>query len=100
MHGDTVYLAGQVADDMTLDIVGQTEQALANVDKMLAIAGTDKSHVLSVTIWIKSMADVSKMNAVWDRWIDKASPPSRACAAAEMARPEVKVEFIVIAAKP
>lgn len=100
VHGNTVYLAGQVADDVSLDIVGQTKQALANVDKMLALAGTNKSHIMSVTIWIKSMADVAKMNEVWDGWIDKESPPSRACAAVELARPEVKVEFIVIAAKP
>ncbi len=76
VHGDTVYLAGQVADDVSLDIVGQTKQALANVDKMLALAGTDKSQVLSVTIWIQSMADVAKMNEVWDQWIDKDSPPA------------------------
>lgn len=98
VSGNTVYLGGQVADDLSLDIVGQTRQALANVDKMLALAGTNKSHILSATIWIKSMVDVAQLNEVWDQWIDPKSPPSRACAEVNMARSGLRVEIIVVAA--
>lgn len=99
IHGNTVYLAGQVADDVSGDITSQTKQALANVDKMLAMAGSDKSKILQVTIWLKTMDDLVAMNAVWDAWIDQDNPPCRACGEVNMARPDVKVEFIVIAAR-
>lgn len=98
VHNGTVYLAGQVADDVSGDITSQTREALGNVDKMLALAGTDKSRILSATIWLRDMADFQGMNAVWDKWIDPANPPARACGKVEMARPEMRIEVLVICA--
>lgn len=97
VHGDTVYLAGQVgtAGD---DVAAQTVTALAEVDRLLALAGTDKSKILNTTIWLADIADFGKMNAVWDAWVDPANPPARATGEAKLATPDYLVEVIVIAA--
>ncbi|MDO5641283.1 MAG: RidA family protein [Paracoccus sp. (in: a-proteobacteria)] len=98
IHGDTVYLAGQVGTE-DADITTQARDALAQVDALLAQAGTDKSHALQVTVWLADMADFAAMNAVYDAWIDPANPPTRATGEAKLATPGYKVEFIVTAAR-
>ena len=98
IHGQTVYLAGQVAKGA--DITAQSKAALAEVDRLLALAGTDKAHILSVTVWLADMADFAGMNAVYDAWVDRANPPARATGEAKLATPEYLVEFIVTAALP
>lgn len=95
--GDLIFLAGQVADDKAADITEQTRQALAKVDALLAEAGSDKSRVLSVTIWLTSMQDYDGFNAVWDAWVAPGHEPSRACAKVELADPAYRVELIVTA---
>ena len=97
VHGDTVYLAGQVgtAGD---DVTAQTKTALAEVDRLLALAGTDKSKLVSTTIWLADIADFAKMNAVWDAWVDPANPPARATGESKLATPDYLVEVIAIAA--
>ena len=97
VHGNTVYLAGQVgtAGD---DVTAQTKTALAEVDKLLAAAGTDKSKILNATIWLADIADFGKMNAVWDAWVDPANTPARATGESKLATPDYLVEVIVIAA--
>ena len=98
IHHNTIYLAGQVADDPTQDITGQTRQVLAAVDKLLAEAGSDKSRILSTTIYIASMADFPAMNAVWDTWVVSGATPPRATVEAQLAKPDFKVEIQLIAA--
>jgi enamine deaminase RidA (YjgF/YER057c/UK114 family) len=98
IHGDTVYLAGHTAADRSQDIGGQTRQVLAAIDQMLAEAGTDKSRILSVTIWLKSMEYFAGMNAVYDAWIVQGSAPARCCGALELAVPDILVEIMVTAA--
>ncbi|MBY6090727.1 RidA family protein [Pseudooceanicola sp. 502str34] len=98
IHGDTVYLAGQVGEPGS-DLAGQTREALASVDAILAEAGSDKSKILQVIVWLADMADFAEMNAIYDAWIDPANPPARACGEAKLATPDYKVEFIVTAAK-
>lgn len=98
VHGETVYLAGQVGNDWSADITQQTRETLANIDKMLAVAGTDKSKILSATIWIKRLSDYDAMNAVWDEWLAEGSAPTRACAVVDMADPGILVEITPIAA--
>ena len=100
IHAGTVYTAGQVADDVSADAQGQTEQILAQLEKLLAEAGTDKSHLLSATVWLADMADFAGMNVAWDAWVTPGRPPVRACVEARLARPEWKVEIMVIAALP
>jgi enamine deaminase RidA (YjgF/YER057c/UK114 family) len=100
VHGNTVYLAGQVANDPTdSSVAGQTRDVLSKIDGLLAEAGSDKSKLLSATIWLKSMDDFQAMNAVWDAWVAPGNPPARACVEARLARPEFVVEIGVIAAK-
>ncbi len=99
VHDNTVYLAGQVGNDWSGDIRQQTREALANVDKMLALAGTDKSKILSATIWIKRLSDYDGMNAVWDEWLAEGGAPARACAVVDMADPGILVEVMPVAAR-
>ena len=99
IHGETIYLAGQVADDTSADIGGQTKQVLSAIDKLLTEAGSDKTKILSVTIYIADMADFAGMNAAWESWVPAGHPPARATVEAKMAKPAYKVEMQVIAAK-
>ncbi len=98
-HGDTVYLAGQVADDASLDPAGQTQQILDKIDALLAECGSDKSKVLWAQLWVTDMRNFAAMNEVWDRWIDPANPPARAGLCSALAAPQFLVEIMVIAAK-
>lgn len=98
VHGDTVYLAGQVANDTSAGVGGQTEQILAKIDGLLADAGTDKSKLLSATLWITDMAEFGEMNEVWDAWVSPGNTPARACVEAPLAAPQFLVEIMVVAA--
>lgn len=99
IFGGFVFIGGQAADDRSLDVRGQTEQALAKLDRVLAAAGSDKRHLLSVQIWLKDIQrDFGGMNEAWDAWIDESEAPARATAQCEMGAPDVLVEIIVIAA--
>jgi enamine deaminase RidA (YjgF/YER057c/UK114 family) len=99
IHGDTVYLAGQVADDSSADVAGQTRQILAKIDSLLAEAGTDKSKVLSANVWLSDISTFDQMNAVWDEWVTPGRPPARATVESRLAGPEFKVEIMVVAAR-
>ena len=98
VHGDTVYLAGQVADTGTGDITVQTKEVLAKIDKLLATAGTGKSNLLSAAIFITDMRNFQGMNAVWDEWVDSTNPPARATVEARLARTDLLVEIVIVAA--
>jgi enamine deaminase RidA (YjgF/YER057c/UK114 family) len=98
-YGETVYLAGQVADDPSQDVAGQTKQILSKIDGLLAEAGTDKSKVLSATIWITDMRTFDDMNKVWDGWVSPGNTPARATVEAKLARANILVEIGIIAAK-
>ncbi|MEP7155350.1 MAG: RidA family protein [Betaproteobacteria bacterium] len=99
IHNNTIYLAGQVADDTSQDMGGQTRQVLAGIDKLLAEAGSDKTQILSTTIYVTDMADFPAMNAVWDGWVAPGHTPPRATVEAKLAKPAYKVEIQIIAAK-
>ncbi|MBI9033233.1 MAG: RidA family protein [Bacteroidales bacterium] len=98
-HNNTIYLCGQTAKDATKDIKEQTITTLEKVEEFLEKAGSDKKHILSVTIYIRDMKDFAAMNEVWDAWVVDGFQPARACVEARMARPELLVELSVIAAK-
>jgi enamine deaminase RidA (YjgF/YER057c/UK114 family) len=99
VNGNTVYLAGLVADDSSLDVKGQTKQILAKIDALLTKAGTDKSKLLSANIWLTDIATWSQMNEVWDAWVAPGNAPARATVEAKLAAPGLKVEIMVQAAK-
>jgi enamine deaminase RidA (YjgF/YER057c/UK114 family) len=98
IHGDTVYTAGIVADDANTDIGGQTGQILDKIDHYLAEAGSDKTKILTATIWLTDIKDFNDVNAVWDAWVSKDNPPTRACVESKLAAPQYKIEIRVIAA--
>lgn len=97
-HADTIYLAGQVPDNAKEDVAGQTRQVLAKIDAILAECGTDKSNLLSATIYLRDIATFDQMNGVWDAWVDPKNTPARATVEAKLARPEFGVEISIIAA--
>jgi enamine deaminase RidA (YjgF/YER057c/UK114 family) len=99
IHAGVVYLAGQVAEDTSSDITGQTQQVLAAIERLLAEAGSDKTHILQATIFVKSMQDFPAMNAVWDKWVVKGQTPPRATVESALASPAYLVEIKVIAAQ-
>jgi enamine deaminase RidA (YjgF/YER057c/UK114 family) len=100
IHGDTVYLAGQVAQNAPdAPVAEQTRDILATIDKLLAEAGTDKSNLLSATIWLADIGTFSEMNGVWDAWVSAGNTPARACVEAKLAAPKFTVEIAVIAAR-
>ena len=98
VHGDTVYVAGTVADDTKADAKGQTEQILAQIDGLLAKAGSDKTRILWANVWVTSMSDFAAMNEAWVAWIPKGQTPARATVEAKLAAPAYKVEIACVAA--
>jgi enamine deaminase RidA (YjgF/YER057c/UK114 family) len=100
VHGDTVYLAGQVADKAAgKSVAEQTAEILDIIDGLLAEAGTDKSKLLMVNIWLSDMSTFAEMNGVWDKWVIAGQTPGRATVEAKLAAPQFTVEIAVIAAK-
>jgi len=101
VHNGTVYTAGQVAQNAGGGTVtAQTEDILAAIDGLLADAGSDKSRLLSATIWLASMDDFAEMNAVWDAWATGGNAPCRACVESpRLASPDFTVEIGLIAAR-
>ncbi|MCQ4165716.1 RidA family protein [Tahibacter harae] len=98
VHNGTVYLAGQVADDASADIAGQTRQILDAIDALLARAGSDKSKILRAQIYLTDLADFAAMNAVWEQWVVPGHTPARATVQAALANPQWKIEIVVTAA--
>ena len=99
IHGDTVYLAGQVADDPTPSVAEQTRQVLAKIDALLKSAGSDKSRLLSANVWLADIGRFAEMNAVWDKWVVPGHTPARATVEAALARPEYVGEIMGVAGR-
>jgi enamine deaminase RidA (YjgF/YER057c/UK114 family) len=98
-HGETVYLAGIVAKDLTRDVKGQTSQVLGEIDRLLAKCGSDKSRLLQCHLWVTDIRNRALVNEVWSEWIDRNNLPARACVEAKLADPLALVEIMVIAAR-
>lgn len=96
-HAGTVYLV-EVPTCLDPDIRAQMTSLLANIDHLLAEAGSDRSHLLMVTIYLADMADYDGMNAIWDAWLPDGHAPARACVQARLAKPEYRVEIVLTAA--
>ena len=100
VHGNTVYLAGQVADKAAgKSVAEQTKEILETIDALLKQAGTDKSKLLSANIWLTDIKTWAEMNSVWDGWVSAGNTPARATVEAKLAGPEYNVEIACIAAK-
>jgi len=98
IHNNTLYLCGQVAADATADIGEQTQTMLDKVESLLDSYQSSKGHILSATIYLKSMSDFGAMNSVWEAWVPEGFAPARACISASMAREALLVEISVVAA--
>lgn len=96
-YNGIVWVAGQVGEPGA-SVTDQTRQCLAEVDRILAEAGTDKTRILSAQIWLADMATFAQMNAVWDAWVPQGHTPARATGEAKLATPDYQVEVIVTAA--
>jgi len=99
VHNGVIYLAGQVADNVTQDIAGQTAQVLACIDRLLQEHGSDKSKILQATIYLDRISLFPEMNKVWDAWVPKGAAPPRATVQAKLATPEKLIEIVVTAAQ-
>jgi enamine deaminase RidA (YjgF/YER057c/UK114 family) len=99
VHGNTIYLAGQVANNPNgTNVAEQTKDILDQIDGLLLAAGTDKTKLLSCTIWLTDMSTFPEMNSVWDKWVTAGHTPARATVEAKLAAPAYKVEIAAIAA--
>ena len=98
VHNGVAYLAGQVPEDASQDIQGQTAQVLAAIDALLARAGSDKSRILMTQIYLADLADFAGMNEAWDAWVAPSNAPPRATVQAALANPDWKIEVVVTAA--
>lgn len=98
-HGNTVYLAGIVPKNLKNDIKGQTAEVLAEIDRLLAKAGSSKAKLLAANIWVTDIRNRAAMNEVWTAWLDPKQLPVRACVEAKLADPACLVEIMVTAAK-
>lgn len=98
-HGDTVYVAGTTADNRAASCKEQTEEILKKIDSFLALAGTNKSRLLSATVWLTDMRQKDQMDAAWKAWVDPDNKPARACVESRLGTPDTLVEIMVTAAK-
>ncbi len=99
VHNGTVYLAGQIAEDTAQNLEGQTREVLGHIDRLLAEANSDKTHILSCQIYLSDIAAIATMNAVWDAWVPVGHTPPRATVQAKLARAELLIEIVVVAAQ-
>ena len=98
IHGDTLYLV-EVPQTLEADITTQTREVLASIEQLLRRAGSDKSRLLQVTLYLQDLSDYDAMNAVWDDWLPEGSAPVRACIGAHLANPGYRIEAVVVAAR-
>ena len=94
------WLAGQVAADPAADVTAQTKSVLAQIDALLAEIGSDKTQILSATIYLPDIKDFPLMNAVWDAWVPQGHTPARATVEAKLASPAYRIEIQIVAAAP
>jgi enamine deaminase RidA (YjgF/YER057c/UK114 family) len=99
VHGDLVFLAGHTSENRAASVYDQTRDILAQIDAHLAAAGSDKSKLLSVNIWLPDIETFAEMNRAWDEWVDQDNKPARATVEARLASPDYKVEIAAIAAR-
>jgi enamine deaminase RidA (YjgF/YER057c/UK114 family) len=95
VHGGLAYLAGIVADDLVPSVADQTRQILGKIDRLLAMAGSDKTRILKANIWLSDIRRFDEMNAVWEGWVASGHTPARATVEARLASPGYLVEIMV-----
>jgi enamine deaminase RidA (YjgF/YER057c/UK114 family) len=99
VRGDTLYIAGQLADDYDGDIQKQTSEVLGKIDQLLAKGGSDRSKLLMCFVWLRQFSDYEAYNAVWESWIPAGGQPARASVGATLLDPRLRIEVAAIAAR-
>lgn len=99
IYKGVIYLAGQVADDTSQDVTGQTREVLGHVDRLLNEAGSDRTRILSCQIFLPDLTDFAAMNAVWNAWVAPGATPPRATVQAALANPGWRIEVVIVAAQ-
>ncbi|AXI03128.1 RidA family protein [Aquirhabdus parva] len=92
-----IFISGQVAENTSLDVTGQTREILRFIDRLLAHVGADKTHITAVRIYLASVGDYAAMNSVWDDWVPQGHTPARSTLGAKLIDPEYKIEIEVTA---
>ena len=101
IHGGTIYLAGQGADQAKGgSVADQTREILSKIEALLAEAGSDKTRIVSATIYLADIATFAEMNGAWDAWVPPGHAPARATVEAKLAAPAYTVEIACVAAGP
>ena len=98
-HSGVVYVAGLTADNLKADIKGQTKQVLDKIDAILKKMGTDKSKLLSATLYFTDIDDKPAANEVWKAWLGKHERPARAGIGVTLGTPDTLIEIMITAAK-
>ncbi len=98
VYENLVFLSGIVADDKSVPVKEQTEQVLGKIDEFLAEAGTDKTRILSSTVYMADLTQKDQMNEAWMAWLDKSDLPARAAVGFQLT-PNTLVEIMVCATK-
>ena len=93
-----LYLSGQVAEDASLDVTGQARQVLARIDELLAREGARREHIVSATIYLRTVGDYAAVNAIWDDWVPEGHSPARATIGARLIDSEYRIEIQAVAA--
>ncbi len=88
----------EVPEDTTADMAGQIEQVLRQTETTLLKISSDKTQLISATIYVKDLTQLSVMNAAWEAWLPFGAAPSRACLKVELVNPEMLVEIAFVAA--
>ena len=99
VRGDTLYIAGQIADDYEGDIRKQTSEVLAKIDALLAKGGSDRTKLLMCQVWVKDFADYGAYNEVWEKWVAPRGQPARASVGASLLDPRLRIEIAAIASR-
>jgi enamine deaminase RidA (YjgF/YER057c/UK114 family) len=98
VHNGVVYIAGTTPDNTAASVQEQTREVLRKIDEYLQLTNSNNSNLLSVTVWVKDLANLSQVNEVWDTWLPTGSAPARACVEGTPARSECALEIAVTAA--
>jgi enamine deaminase RidA (YjgF/YER057c/UK114 family) len=99
VHGNTIYLAGQVSDKPEASTAEQVRDVLGKIERLLHDAGSNKANILATTIYLADLRDFAAMNEVWDAWVEPNHTPARTTVEAKLARPTLRVEMTVVAAR-
>ena len=97
VHDGIIHLSGVVSPGTS--VLEQTRNVLAGIDELLQSAGSDRSRILSATVWLTDMRHFDEMNGAWEQWLSPGQAPARVCIEAKLSLPDFSVAIAVTAAQ-